>query len=84
VCFVLKDNTFVPVFGLFSEQTCQIEAFVPVFGRFSEQIFIERYEISRPKKAALNSYLSCGQRDKYLTSFDDFRTVYLFGLLINA
>ena len=28
--------------------------------------------------------LKCGQRDKYLTSFDDFRTVYLFGLLINA
>lgn len=22
----------------------------------------------------------CGQRDKYLTNFDDFRAVYLFGI----
>lgn len=79
MCFVLKDNTFVPVFGLFSEQTCQIEAFVPVFGRFSEQIFIERNEISRPKKAALNSYLLCGQVVLYRTFLEELEELYLSG-----
>ena len=28
--------------------------------------------------------IACGQRDEYLTNFDDFRTAYLFGIQIDA
>ena len=41
-------------------------------------------DFSQIRKHLIINYLdaSCGQWDKYLTNFDDFRAVYLFGIQI--
>ena len=43
------------------------------------------YQFSQIRKCLIINHLNtlCGQWDKYLTNFDDFKAVYLFGLQVD-